>query len=132
MTKMIQTLQLEINDFRQMVKLGTTAEERAIPQSILFDVVVRFNELPKAVTSDQLDDTQCYLKITQWIETVCKSEFSLIERLAFETYRILRKEIPAKYKIGMICKKEKPPISNLEGHAAFKILEWEESNPDSG
>ena len=83
---------LEFRGARLDVRLGCSAEERAVPQAVDLDLAVRFAELPSACETDKLEGTVCYADLIHAARDACAGrEFRLVERLAHELYA-LRKE----------------------------------------
>lgn len=64
--------------------IGTTEEERRVPQPLAIDMEL-FLDLKAAGSSDELEDTVDYLALAQRVrEIVLESRFCLLERLAEE------------------------------------------------
>ena len=78
---------LQINKLILSINIGVTAEERATPQDIEFDISIHFNSLPKACSSDNINDTICYASLVKTIKSLCSNkEFHLIEHLCSCVY----------------------------------------------
>lgn len=117
-----QSSLLSLNGLKIPVRIGYGEEERKNPQTIRFDVRVRFSTLPKGCTSDDLQDTLCYDEIAQKIRRVStRQEYRLIERLAWDCYLLLRETMPADSSLGIRVTKEIPPIEGLTEGASFCV-----------
>lgn len=75
---------IKIKDLRVPVKLGCTAEERAYPQIVVFNLEI-ICDLAKSVLSDRLEDTICYVKIIKNIESMASDQqWALVEKLCHD------------------------------------------------
>ena len=117
---------LSLNGLRLKVKLGCHEEERQIPQTVRFDVLLRFASLPKGCSSDELTDTVCYAEMSHKVREVCeRREYQLIEKLAWDAFVELKEIIPPRVKLLVKATKEKPPVEDLEGGTTFQVGDWE-------
>jgi 7,8-dihydroneopterin aldolase/epimerase/oxygenase len=125
-TSITQASALTLNDLRLPVHLGCSVEERKNSQMVRFEVRLRFDRLPQGCLNDQLKDTVCYAKICDQIRNVCqRSEYQLIEKLAWDSFASLKEIIPLQTQLWLKVTKEKPPVSDLEGGASFSIGDWD-------
>lgn len=116
---------MEVRSARLRVRLGCSALERAQPQEVDLDVMVRFDDYPAACESDELKDTVCYAELIESARAVCeKREFKLIEKLANEIYRRLRYQVPPESDLWLRVIKLNPPIADLHGGVSFSIGDW--------
>lgn len=116
--------QLTISDLRVWVHLGCSEQEKYHPQAVSIDVQVNFLETPKAVASDNLSQTFCYLKASELIQTSLKNKpFNLIEYLAAYVYDLLAqhmlKESGLKATLVVVVKKLAPPVPGVYGGVTF-------------
>ena len=113
---------LEFRGARLEVRLGCSAEERAVPQAVDLDLAVRFPELPSACESDKLEDTVCYAELIDAARAACAGrEFRLVERLAHELFAALRPLIPPGTELWLRATKLDPPVRGLAGGVAFSL-----------
>ena len=113
---------LEFRGARLEVRLGCSAEERAVPQAVDLDLAVRFRALPVACASDRLEDTLCYAALIDAAREACAGrEFKLVERLAHELFGCLRKLVPEEAELWLRATKLRPPVEGLHGGVAFSL-----------
>jgi 7,8-dihydroneopterin aldolase/epimerase/oxygenase len=118
---------MSLNNLRFLAKIGCTEQERALPQYVRFDVQIRFPSLPTGCISDDIKDTVCYFNTAQRIGDICnRSEFKLIERLAWEVFSELKEFMASELIVGVRVTKERPPVPGLEGGASFCLGQWAE------
>jgi 7,8-dihydroneopterin aldolase/epimerase/oxygenase len=111
---------LFIKDLVVPMHIGVTEDERNSPQNIFIDIELKFKELPKGCSSDNISETICYKSICDEIYNhIKKHEFNLIERLSSEIYDLLD-EKSLFSKIRLLVKK-KPVIEGLNGYVAMEI-----------
>jgi FolB domain-containing protein len=112
---------LRLENLTFQVKLGCTAEERAVRQEVRITLEMRFDTAPPGVTSDELDGTICYAEVASLLLSHCESsEFKLIERLGYECYVILKDLFGDKVEIGVNAHKVRPPVDSLKGGAIYR------------
>ena len=117
---------LGIDGLRLQCRLGCTADERAIPKTVHFNVRIRFAEMPRGCQTDRLEDTLCYAEISGILKRVTESrEFSLIESLAYDAFQALKKDLPIPQPLWLEVVKEKPPIPELRDGSRFSLGDWE-------
>lgn len=113
-----------IQRLKKMVRIGCEASERASPQPVSFDISISFTELPSACRTDKIENTVCYGKISQVIDSICRGrEFHLIEYLAASVYEDLQLQLPSTISLSLRLTKLHPPIDGLEGGASFILGE---------
>lgn len=115
---------LTLNNLIQDVHLGCGAAERAHSQKVGFDLQIEFKELPPGAQTDRLEDTICYERLSGIINNVCKSEYHLLEKLAWKTFNELQKNLPPDVSLGLKAHKIKPPIPQLQGGTSFILGSW--------
>lgn len=104
------------------VRLGCSAEERSQTQVVEFDVSVIFDDPPRGMVTDDIDDTVSYETIVDSIKkTVVNSEFRLIEHLAQEIFQSLQSLLGLVGSVEVTVRKVAPPIPELIGGAEFTI-----------
>ena len=118
---------LSLNSLRIQVKLGCSAEERMNPQYVRFDIRVRFPSRPEGCLSDRLVDTVCYAELSEIVRKVSTAkEYDLIEKLGWDTFSSIKEILPKSVQLWLRTTKEKPPVPELVGGAAFSLGDWEE------
>ncbi len=115
---------LEVSHYETQVHLGWTEQEREIPQKIALDISLRFNQLPSACLSDELEDTQCYAQLIEWAEKVCQSAaFKLLEHLAYQVYDALKHQLSnPSIAVSVRIHKLNPPVPHLKD-ASFTVCD---------
>lgn len=105
-----------LNKLSMDIHLGVTEEERSIPQAVTVDCKFFFPHLPKACTTDQLNDTICYHDIANAITRYAEGQsFHLLEYMCFSIVNIIEKYINDQtIKIWVKVKKCHPPIAQVE------------------
>jgi dihydroneopterin aldolase len=120
---------LTLQDLVLTVHLGCTAEERALPQEVRVKLELRFPTgpmtlpitLPVALSSDKLEDTICYAKISYAIIKHCEArEYHLIERMAAEIYLLTREISGPEIELDITVHKVRPPVDQLRGGTFFR------------
>ena len=110
---------LSINSLGVDVRLGISKEEQKNPQRIILDI--RFY-MP-AVMSSSVDDKGeyiCYHGISEKIYALCISkEFRLIEYLAQEVYRLIRRETADEVKLWVKLHKTRILLSYVEEGSSY-------------
>ena len=120
---------LEFRGARLEVRLGCSAAERATPQAVDLDVVVRFAALPRACESDDLSHTVCYADLIDAARAACVGrEFKLVERLAHELFLRLRPLVPSGAALWLRATKLHPPVEGLSGGVSFALGDFEASD----
>lgn len=73
---------LILEEIRQRVRIGCTAEERSWPQVCTFQIEMQFDMRP-AASSDQLEQTVDYVEILQLLRSMASDrEWKLIESMS--------------------------------------------------
>ena len=112
--------ELSLNGLRILARIGYSAEERAEPQYVRFDIRVAFDSLPKGCTSDLLEETICYARITDEIARVTqKKEYRLIEALGYQAFVAVRELLRPNQKLWLKITKENPPLPLMNEGASF-------------
>ncbi len=119
--------QLKLKNFKFDINLGCSTQERATPQPVFLDLIIRFPISPEAINSDNLEETICYEKLTKAISKFCQNkEFHLIEYLVKQLYDFLKDYLKNETKILLHIKKTKP-LEDLE-FGIFTIGDFSEEN----
>ena len=113
---------LSINDLRIWIHLGCGEAEKQNAQLVSFNIELIFKIPPDGLVTDDLDDTVCYLKLTQAIQNLCQSKrFNLIEHLSYEVRQavvtLLTGQNIAETKITV--HKLAPPVPGVHGGVMF-------------
>ena len=105
---------LKLENWQIALRLGHGEQERAQPQTVSFDLQLDFKRCPRAIFSDNIEDTINYHQLLLELEDALKrkTEYRLIEHLAGEAYRFLREKLPSSIKIKLTVSKN-PPMDNL-------------------
>ena len=75
--------------------------------------------------TDELSDTVCYAKISEWIRSVCaRGEFKLIEKLGYDAFSLIKENIPNDHALKLVLTKEHPPVPDLTGGSRFTLSDW--------
>ncbi len=117
---MISTL--EIKQLRLKITIGVSDEERAKLQDVEFNITINFSDLPKACSSDQINNTLCYDQLTQEIKKFCvNNNFHLIEHLSHSLHKYIKSNyLDLKDKLSLqVCKSA--PVKETEGKCCFTI-----------
>jgi FolB domain-containing protein len=115
-----KTALLKIFGLQLSVNLGCTEQERDVKQTITIDIEIHFNTLPKALKSDNLNDTICFDALIKKIQdATCKKHYNLIEHIGSEIFEITKKVSPNGY-VKVITNKM-PKIKGFSGIAAFEL-----------
>lgn len=90
-------IKLKVENLELMVHLGWSDEERRRVRRVLINIEFILNELPKAVVSDDLQDTPvCYHKIEMILRREIEdNEFKLLEYLGYRCYELIKEALPA-------------------------------------
>jgi dihydroneopterin aldolase len=118
---------LSINDLRIWLHLGCSDAEKQNPQLVSFNIKISFKTPPNGITTDQLDDTVCYLEITKKIQSLCQGRrFNLIEHLAYEAKNTITKHLENNHNINELqiaVHKIAPPVPGVHGGVTFTYTE---------
>ena len=107
---------------RLPVSIGWEAAERAVPQTVRFDLDVALPTEPRAGLTDELADTVDYGQLAELIRAVAnRGPYRLLERLAGAIRDEVRLVVPPGAEFTLRVTKEQPPIANLEGGASVTI-----------
>lgn len=119
---------LLVNDLRVWVHLGCSEAEKYNPQLVSFNIEFTFDISPVGTITDNLDDTVCYLQITEAVQSLCQSKnFNLIEHLAYEIYRLIINFLSQNSKkisnLSVTVHKLAPPAPGIHGGVKFIYTE---------
>lgn len=115
---------LIISDLRIWVHLGCGEAERHNPQMVSTNLEFAFTNIPKAVDSDRIEDTFCYLEVTKHIQALLKEKnFHLIEHLAKSIFEVTSEYIKASGQdiddLTVHLRKISPPAPGIHGGVSF-------------
>lgn len=86
---------LRINRLALTVKLGWEESERQNAQTVYFDMLIQFPNLPHAAIDDDLQNTICYQTlITNLRAHLQYVSFRLLEHLTYDVYQYLKQHLP--------------------------------------
>ena len=86
---------LTLHDFHFWVHLGDSEQERFHAQKVSATIKIAFADNPQAEQTDKLNDTVCYLKLSQALQDdVKKNQYELIEKLCRSFFNIVSQHIP--------------------------------------
>ncbi len=112
---------LSIEDLTLQVRLGCTAEERWRPQEVRLSVEFRFEGAPGGFTSDRLDETVCYARVSDALKAHIESrEYHLIEKIAADAYRISKEIAGRETGVALVAHKVRPPVTGLSGGTKYR------------
>ena len=116
---------LYIRDLSLMVHLGCEADERKLQQEVKVNLEFRFASAPKAIVTDDIQDTICYAKVSHDLKKYCTGkEFKLIEKMAEDLIHVARERVPPSTQVGLIIHKVNPPIKEIKGGTAYRIADF--------
>lgn len=72
-------MQLRLEDYTAMLRVGVHAHERTAPQRVRVNVTVTLNQIP---ARDDMEDTYNYENIIQAIKTLSETHVDLLETFA--------------------------------------------------
>ena len=109
---------------RIWIHLGCSDEEKFHPQLISFNISLDFNSSPKGSSTDNLEDTICYLRLVEAIKAHCKNKrFNLIECLTESIHKLIKQLLLPHHNliasIKIITHKVSPPIQDVHGGVVF-------------
>lgn len=101
--------------------LGCSKAERSKTQEVRVSVEIRFFKCPRGALTESLDDTICYATMSESIKRHCESrEFSLVERMGYEIYGLVRETVGSTADLGISVHKMHPPVESLRGGVIFR------------
>ncbi len=113
---------ISLSALRLPVSIGWEPEERAVPQTVRFDLEVTLPVEPRAGLTDELGDTVDYGQLAEVIRAVATNGvYRLLERLALSVRDAIRPLVPSGAHFVLRVTKEHAPIANLEGGASVTI-----------
>jgi len=120
MTNITPSFNLIVSDLRIWVHLGCGEEEKFHPQLVSINLEFNFNAPPAAMITDNLEDTVCYLKAAEAIQSLCRDKrFNLIERLAYDIHRVVSHMVADRAETISFVKvslhKVAPPVPGVHG-----------------
>ncbi|MFM1848851.1 MAG: hypothetical protein RL417_2325 [Pseudomonadota bacterium] len=104
---------IKLTELKERTRVGCTAEERAYPQTLTFNVELDLQPT-NSVYSDDLKETVDYMAVAGCVRAVCREgEWKLLEKMCFEIAHELKKLSPLV--IGVAVSARKNIIENGEG-----------------
>ena len=111
---------LKIKSLSLPVCIGQSKKERLKVQDIHFHINIGFHQTPKSEITDKLENTVCYDKICDTLKTLTSQKtFALIEKLAHDALKEIRKLVPDTASVSVCVHKIHPPIKNLQGGVSY-------------
>ncbi len=111
---------LEIKSFCLPVYIGNTQEEQKEPQNIQFDIKIGFMNPLSGEQNDTLEDVVCYNRICEKIRSlIINKKFFLIEKLAGDILKELKRCCPSECRIQLCVQKLKTPVKDLKGSVSY-------------
>ncbi|MCQ2196378.1 MAG: dihydroneopterin aldolase [Bacteroidaceae bacterium] len=102
-------MEISLNEIRIFARHGVLPDERTI--GAWFRVSVNIEaECPKAIESDDLEDTVNYAEVAQVVKQEMNIPSKLLEHVAGRIAKRLMKEMPRIKAVGIKVSKENPPI----------------------
>lgn len=96
---------VRIDGLRALSRIGCGENERQYPQRLEFDVTVSLDLMPSA-RSRALEDTICYMDISQLIDKICLSkEWILLEELGDALIQAIFERWPIAHSCEITIKK---------------------------
>lgn len=113
---------LEVKQIVIPVIIGVEPEEKHKHQKIFFDIIISFNDLPTACSSDNIEDTVCYAKLADSLNEFCaKREFQVIEHLAHSAFLLIKENfIKDRGKLSLSVTKH-PPHPLIQSSCSFTV-----------
>ena len=116
---------LEVHSARLNIHLGCSEAERALPQEVDLRIQVRFNVVPPACQTDELQDTVCYQQIlTSLRGYLFERRYALIEKLAAEVFLYFQERLPSQTELAIRIHKLYPPVEKMPGGVSFQLGEF--------
>ena len=109
---------------RIWIHLGCGEAEKQNAQLVSFNINLSFKVPPIAIVTDQLDDTVCYLKLTQTIQNLCQNKrFNLIEHLVYDVHQAVVERLENNSQnitdLKVTVNKLAPPVPGIHGGVSF-------------
>ncbi len=123
----MSNIKLSVLDLRIWVHLGCSDHEKFHPQLVSLNIDLMFNQIPKALYTDNLEDTICYLKLTEDIKSFCKGKrFNLIEYLIENIRQVIEFSLGDNKSlissINITLNKVSPPVSDVHGGVSISYI----------
>jgi glycine hydroxymethyltransferase len=113
---------LALERLRVPVRLGCSAAERAVPQSVELSVTLQLPQAPRGCWTDELRDTVPLDEVAERLRAVATSgEFGLIEHLGARLHQALVELCPPGTALELDVHKVAPPIAGLVGGTHFRL-----------
>jgi dihydroneopterin aldolase len=102
--------------------LGCFEEEHRARQEVRVSLTVEFEQLPKACSSDRLEDTICYGTVCEKIQQIAKSQkFYTVEYLGNALFQNLEESFFKGNKWKLKVQKVSPPVHGLLNGVFFEL-----------
>jgi dihydroneopterin aldolase len=113
------TPRIIVRALKARARLGCTAEERAYPQTVVIDLVLRLTPAATSSTvSDELSDTVDYMAVAAAVEATCQSgEWRLLEKMCRDIGVAVREVSPCVRSVDIAVRK------NILPHADGVVCE---------
>ena len=108
------------------IHLGCSAEERKETQEVRVSIEFRFLKIPGGSTTDDLNGTICYAKVSQAMVEHCQDRhFNLVEKLGFDLYQVVKQQINGQAQISLKAHKVAPPVAGLVGGVIYCVSDFQ-------
>jgi len=113
---------IRVQGINSYTKIGVADNERAIGQSLLFDLDVYF-DLKVPGISDQLSDTVSYIELVKVVTKVSQSrDFKLLEHLAHSLSQVIFDDFQKIQAVGIRIYKPHIPSPDFRGQPSIYIF----------
>ncbi len=103
-------MKFEIRDIEISLSLGTTDQERSVPQKVLVSLSWKA-DTSKAEISDDLEDTTDYYAVRESVKTFLNGKsFSLLEKMHHDLFQAVKNYFPELHDLKITI--EKFPFEN--------------------
>lgn len=111
-----------LNGLEYEVRLGVTAQERAVPQPIRVDIRLYYQDTPPACRDDHSTEFSCYHTIADRLHGfLCGYEGKLLEYLGQELFREVREAVTDDAQVWLRVTKVRTPVEHLTGGVSFVL-----------
>jgi dihydroneopterin aldolase len=114
--------EMTVRDLEIWVRLGCTAEERAVPQPVAVSARIAFARAPLACESDRLEDTVCYAQLAALLgERAGQRPYQTVESLTFALVEAMRGAVPVGTRFALEVTKLRVPVAGMRGGVTFRL-----------
>lgn len=105
------TPRISVRALKARARLGCTPEERAYPQTVVVDLVLRLTPAAMvSTTSDELGDTVDYMAVAAVVEATCRDgEWRLLEKMCRDIGVAVRQLSPLVRSVDVAVRKNVLP-----------------------